>query len=88
MRPEQLTRVTERGNWAEQNIPTLDRAVETGSWYCGPPEGFVEYLQDLQDRYPGLEDINVQSSMGTPLAVMMEQLEAFATDVMPGFRKI
>jgi alkanesulfonate monooxygenase SsuD/methylene tetrahydromethanopterin reductase-like flavin-dependent oxidoreductase (luciferase family) len=85
MRPEQLTRVTERGNWADQNIPTLDRAVETGSWYCGPPEGFVEYLQDLQDRYPGLEDINVQSSMGTPLAVMTEQLEAFATDVMPKF---
>ncbi len=85
MRPEQLARVSERGNWADQNIPTLDRAVETGSWYCGPPEGFVEYLQDLQDRYPGLEDINVQSSMGTPLAVMTEQLEAFASDVMPKF---
>ena len=25
----------------EKNIPSLDRAVETGSWYCGPPEGFV-----------------------------------------------
>lgn len=85
MRPEQLARINKRGNWAHQNIPTLDRAVETGSWYCGPPEGFVEYLQDLQDRYPGLEDINVQSSMGTPLAVMTEQLEAFASDVMPKF---
>ena len=42
-------------------------------------------MQELQDRFPGLEDVNVQSSMGTPLNVMVEQLEAFATDVMPHF---
>lgn len=85
MRPEQLARVAERGAWDEMNIPSLERAVETGSWYCGPPEGFKAYLEEIQERYPGLEDINVQSSMGTPLDVMIEQLEAFAADVMPHF---
>ena len=87
MKPEQLQRVSERGDWAEMNIPTLERAVEAGSWYCGPPEGFIDYLESLQAKYPGLEDINVQSSMGTPLAVMIEQLELFAGEVMAPFRE-
>ncbi|MFT5393066.1 MAG: alkanesulfonate monooxygenase SsuD [Gammaproteobacteria bacterium] len=85
MKPEQLAALDKRGNWAEQGIPTLERAVETGSWYCGPADGFIEYIRTLQEKFPGLEDINVQSSMGTPQAVMIEQLEAFATEVMPAF---
>jgi alkanesulfonate monooxygenase SsuD/methylene tetrahydromethanopterin reductase-like flavin-dependent oxidoreductase (luciferase family) len=83
MSAEALAKLQTRGGWAEEKIPTLERAVETGSWYCGPPEGFVAYLQELQERYPGMEDVNVQSSMGTPLAVMQEQLTAFGEDVMP-----
>ena len=83
MSAEALAKLQTRGGWAEEKIPTLERAVETGSWYCGPPEGFVAYLQELAERYPGLEDLNVQSSMGTPGAVMIEQLTAFAEDVMP-----
>lgn len=85
MSAEQLARLGERGGWTDVQIPTLERAVETGSWYCGPPEGFVAYLQELQEKFPGLEDINVQSSMGTPLAVITEQLELFAREVMPSF---
>jgi alkanesulfonate monooxygenase SsuD/methylene tetrahydromethanopterin reductase-like flavin-dependent oxidoreductase (luciferase family) len=83
MSAEALAKLQTRGGWAEERIPTLERAVETGSWYCGPPEGFVAYLQELQERYPGMEDVNVQSSMGTPLAVMQEQLTAFGEDVLP-----
>lgn len=85
MKPSQLARLNERGNWAEERIPTLERAVETGSWYCGPAEGFVEYLKSMEEKYPGLEDVNVQSSMGTPQAVMIDQLEKFAEGVMPHF---
>lgn len=83
MSAEALAKLQTRGGWAEEKIPTLERAVETGSWYCGPPEGSAAYLQELAERYPGMEDVNVQSSMGTPLAVMEEQLTAFAEDVMP-----
>lgn len=82
MSAEALAKLQTRGGWAAERIPTLERAVETGSWYCGPPEGFVAYLEELQDRYPGLEDVNVQSSMGTPGAVMIEQLTAFSEGVM------
>jgi len=30
--------------------------------------------------------VNVSISMGTPQSVMLEQLKAFATDVMPKFK--
>ena len=59
---------------------------DNGAWYCGPPEGFVDFLGTLNEKFPGLEDVNVQSAMGTPEAVMVEQLEWFAKDVMPAVR--
>ena len=57
-----------------------------GAWYCGPPEGFVDFLGELNSRYPGLEDVNVQSAMGTPEKVMVEQLEWFGKEVMAKMR--
>ena len=47
----------------------------------------IEYIKELEAAFPGLETINVQASMGTPEAVMLEQLERFAAEVMPAFRK-
>ena len=74
-----------RGGWAAAGIPTLPDFAKTGAWFCGPPEDFVAYLPGLQDKYPGLEYVNVSSSMGTPKAVMLEQLAWFAREVMPAF---
>jgi alkanesulfonate monooxygenase SsuD/methylene tetrahydromethanopterin reductase-like flavin-dependent oxidoreductase (luciferase family) len=85
--PEQMDAVGRRGGWAEAGIPTLADAVKAGSWYCGPPEGFVAYLQEMEEKYPGLECVNVASTMGTPQTVMLEQLSWFAKEVMPTFRK-
>ena len=81
----QLEALARRGGMRESGIPTLEDACKVGAWYCGPPEGFVEFLQEFGEKYPGLEEINVQSAMGTPLSVMNEQLEGFASDVMPKF---
>ncbi len=83
---EQLAALAGREGWVEAGVPTLERAVETGSWYCGPPQGFVEFLQGLEERYPGTEAVNVNNAVGTPQAVLLEQLEWFARDVMPAFR--
>ena len=60
--------------------------MKAGNWYCGPPEGCVEYLQMLQEKYPGLEMMNVSSSMGTPQKVMAEQPEWFGKEVIPAFK--
>ncbi|MBT6274153.1 MAG: LLM class flavin-dependent oxidoreductase [Chromatiales bacterium] len=83
----QLATVAGRGNWADANIPTLDEACNARSWYCGPPEGMVEYLKELEQSFPGLEGVNVQASMGTPQSVMLEQLERFAAEVMGEFKR-
>jgi alkanesulfonate monooxygenase SsuD/methylene tetrahydromethanopterin reductase-like flavin-dependent oxidoreductase (luciferase family) len=68
------------------NLPTLEQAIEAGSWLCGPPELIIEKLQDVQGRYPGLEEVNVGSVIGTPQSVILEQLEIFAREVMPAFQ--
>lgn len=67
-------------------LPTLEQAVEAGSWLCGPPELVTEKLQKIQESYPGLEEINVGSVVGTPEKVILEQLEWFGKDVMPKFK--
>jgi alkanesulfonate monooxygenase SsuD/methylene tetrahydromethanopterin reductase-like flavin-dependent oxidoreductase (luciferase family) len=85
--PEQLAAIDRRGGWSEARIPTLEDAVNAGSWYCGPSEGFVEYLKGVEEKYPGLEYINVaSSSVGTPQKVILEQLSWFAKEVMPAFK--
>ena len=82
---EQLATVAQAGNWSSADIPTIDQACGARSWYCGPPEGMIEYLKELEETFPGLEAVNVQSSMGTPESVLIEQLERFAAEVMPAF---
>jgi len=83
---EQQIALAKRGGVTAARIPTLEDSCANGAWYCGPPKGFVEFLQKLQEKYPGLDAVNVQSAMGTPQEVMVEQLEWFAKDVMPAFR--
>ena len=83
---EQIAALGERGGVTKAGLPTLEDSCASGAWYCGPPEGLIERLQSLGDAFPGLEAVNVQSAMGTPQDVMVEQLEWFARDVMPAFR--
>ncbi len=66
-------------------LPTLRQAVDAGAWLCGPPELITEKLMAVQERYPGLESVNVQQVIGTPQSVILEQLDAFASEVMPAF---
>ena len=66
-------------------LPTLRQAVDAGAWLCGPPESITEKLMAVQERYPGLESVNVQQVIGTPQSVILEQLDAFASEVMPAF---
>ena len=67
-------------------LPTLEDAVEAGSWLCGPPEQIIEALMGLQERYPGLEMISVAQGAGAPPSVVVEQLQQFAEEVMPAFK--
>ena len=75
-----------RGGVTKAGMPTLEDLCESGAWYCGPPEGMVESLQGVSQRYPGLDFISAQSAIGTPETVIVEQLEWLASEVMPAFR--
>ena len=71
----------------QPGLPTIEEAVEHRSWLCGPPDLITERLMEVQDRYPGLQQVNVGcTTMGTPLEVTLEQLERFGTEVMPAFK--
>ncbi len=65
--------------------PGIEEGVRTKVWLCGPPEDFVDYLKDVQARYPGLEHVIMAAAMGMGRGVFKEQLQAFAQDVMPHF---
>jgi alkanesulfonate monooxygenase SsuD/methylene tetrahydromethanopterin reductase-like flavin-dependent oxidoreductase (luciferase family) len=68
-------------------LPTLEEAVKKGAFLCGPPELIIEQLMRLEERYPGLNRISVSHPVSTPEAVMLEQWEWFAADVIPAFKK-
>jgi alkanesulfonate monooxygenase SsuD/methylene tetrahydromethanopterin reductase-like flavin-dependent oxidoreductase (luciferase family) len=65
---------------------TLDNGVANRTWLCGPPRDVVAYLKEVERRYPGLDHVMIAWALGTPRALMLEQLERFATEVMPEFR--
>jgi len=83
---EQIRAVEDPRRARSAGLPTLEDGIKAGSWLCGPPELVTEKLEAVQDAYPGLNQINVGSVIGTPQSVILEQLEAFGKDVMPKFK--
>ena len=67
-------------------LPTLEQAVESGSWLCGPPELIIEKLETIGERLPGLDQVNMGNPVGTPQSILLEQLEWFGREVMPHFK--
>jgi alkanesulfonate monooxygenase SsuD/methylene tetrahydromethanopterin reductase-like flavin-dependent oxidoreductase (luciferase family) len=84
---DQMSALADPKRARSAGLPTLEQAVAAGSWLVGPPESIIEKIQEVQERYPGLEEINVGSVIGTPQRVICEQLALFADEVMPTFKK-
>ncbi len=68
-------------------LPTLKDAIKAGSWLCGPPDLIIEKLMDVQKRLPGLEQITLNNTIGMPQNAILEQLDRFASNVMPAFKE-
>src|SRR2546429_101771 len=85
--PEQIDAVADPKRARQAGLPTLRNALKAGTWLIGPPELITEQLMEVQHKYPGLEVINVGQPVGTPEAVILEQLERFAAQVMPAFKR-
>ena len=67
-------------------LPRIEDAINAGGVLCGSPEQIIEHLKALEKRYPGLDRISVSLSVGVPKSACLEQLERFATEVMPAFQ--
>jgi alkanesulfonate monooxygenase SsuD/methylene tetrahydromethanopterin reductase-like flavin-dependent oxidoreductase (luciferase family) len=84
---EQITSLGRGSEARTAGLPTMQDAVKSGAWVVGPPERVTEKIMELQDRYPGLEEINVGASvMSTEQTVILNQLDLFGKEVMPRFK--
>jgi len=85
--PAQLDASAKRGGWGAAGVPTVEDYMKVGAWFAGPPEELIAYLRTLEQKYPGLEYVHLSNSMGTPKAVMLEQLAWLGKEVMPHFTR-
>ena len=83
---EQLESLGDPKRAPHAGLPTLEEAIEAGSWVCGPPELIIEKISAVQELFPGLEELSMGHGVGTPQSVLLEQLEWFAEEVMPAFK--
>ncbi len=72
---------------APARVPRIEDGVKQKAWICGPAGRFVDFLRDMERRYPGLEHIILQWAEGMPRDEFLEQVRLFAKEVMPVFRR-
>src|ERR1700753_1403659 len=67
-------------------LPRIEDAVQAGGFLTGSGDEIIEHLKKLEKAYPGLDRVSISPSLGVPKAVILEQLERFAKEVMPAFK--
>ncbi len=72
---------------APARVPTLREGIEQKAWLVGPPQEIIATIREFERRYPGLEEVMLHWCEGIPAREWQEQLEWFAREVMPAFRR-
>ena len=67
------------------SVPKTEEYVDNGHYQFGTPQYLIDELGKLQDTYPGLEQVTVQTILPLPKTQMFEQMQWFAEEVMPEF---
>jgi hypothetical protein len=67
-------------------LPRIEDAVQSGGFLTGSADEIIGHLKQLEAAYPGLDRVSISPSLGVPEAVILEQLERFAKEVMPAFK--
>jgi alkanesulfonate monooxygenase SsuD/methylene tetrahydromethanopterin reductase-like flavin-dependent oxidoreductase (luciferase family) len=83
--PDQVKAVAGRGGWDKAGVPNAEHFIKLGSWFAGTPEDLIAFLKGIEEKYPGMEHINLSSPLTTPKALMLEQFHMVAEEVMPHF---
>ena len=68
-------------------LPGIEDAVECWGFLTGIAQEVIDHLKALEAKYPALDRISVSLSVGVPKSEALEQLQRFAEEVMPAFRK-
>jgi alkanesulfonate monooxygenase SsuD/methylene tetrahydromethanopterin reductase-like flavin-dependent oxidoreductase (luciferase family) len=84
--PAQVDAVAKRGGWDAAGVPNADHYVKLGSWFAGTPDDLVVRLKQIEQSYPGMELMSLSPPLTTPKAMMLEQFQIVAEEVMPHFR--
>jgi hypothetical protein len=85
MTDEQLAAVAGRGGWDAAGVPKVEDYMKQRSWFAGTSDDLIAYLKDLEEKFPGLEHVNLSTPMCTPQSAMLEQFTKIAEEVMPHF---
>jgi alkanesulfonate monooxygenase SsuD/methylene tetrahydromethanopterin reductase-like flavin-dependent oxidoreductase (luciferase family) len=84
--PDQVAAVARRGGWDAAGVPNVEHYVKLGSWFAGTPDDLIAFLKGIEEKYPGMQHINLSSPLTTPKSLMLEQFHIVAEEVMPHFR--
>ena len=68
-------------------LPRIEDAVKAGGFLCGNADDLIAHIKALEEKYPALDRVSVSLSVGVPQAVALDQLERFAKEVMPAFKR-
>ena len=60
--------------------------IDNRAWFAGSPEDTIDYLKEIEEKYPGLEQVIIAFPMGESKAEFTQQITRFAREVMPAFR--
>src|SRR6266700_3544374 len=83
--PEQIAAVARRGGWDAAGVPTVEHYMKLGSWFAGTPDDLVAHLKTFEERYPGMQHINLSPPLTTPKDRIVEQYRMVGELVMPHF---
>ena len=72
---------------APARVPRVEDGAQQRAWICGPASEMVDYLREVESKYPGLEHIILHWPEGMPRDDFMEQLRVFAAEVIPAFQR-
>lgn len=82
---DQLHRLANPLTAATAGMSNIDDAVSSGSWIVGPSERLIETFEELQQNFPGLEEVMVAQPVGAQPSTVLSQLERFGEEVLPHF---
>ena len=83
---EQIEIMRDPARAPHAKLPGIQDAIDAGGFLCGSPAQMIDHLKALEAKYPALDRISVSLSVGVPESEALEQLERFATEVMPAFK--